>query len=81
MAGAFLYIGNISVFFRLMAMALIGITMTWMTSCQEGKPRIQNGYLELAKQHPDRMVVVDGTPDPKVVSDTIWEHLKAKGLV
>lgn len=42
---------------------------------------IQNGYLELAKQHPDRMVVVDGTPDPKVVSDTIWEHLKAKGLV
>ena len=45
MAGAFLYIGNISVFFRLMAMALIGITMTWMTSCQEGKPRIQNGYL------------------------------------
>ncbi|MCQ2956106.1 MAG: dTMP kinase [Opitutales bacterium] len=42
---------------------------------------IQNGYLELAKKYPDRMVVVDGTPDPKVVSDTIWGHLKAKGLV
>lgn len=46
MAGAFLYIGNIFVFFRLMAMALIGITMTWMTSCKEGKSRIPNGYLE-----------------------------------
>jgi hypothetical protein len=26
-------------------------------------------------------MVVDGTPEPKVVSDTIWEYLKARGLV
>ena len=37
---------------------------------------VRNGYLELARQEPDRFVVVDASADPSNVRDQIFEQLE-----
>jgi dTMP kinase len=37
---------------------------------------VRNGYLELARQEPDRFVVVDASADPLNVRDQIFEQLE-----
>jgi dTMP kinase len=37
---------------------------------------VRNGYLELARQEPDRFVVVNASLDPAKVSEQILEHLE-----
>ncbi len=37
---------------------------------------VRNGYLELARQEPDRFVVVNASLDPSNVSEQILEHLE-----
>jgi len=37
--------------------------------------RVREGYLELARQEPRRIVAVDATLPPQQVTDLLWEHL------
>jgi dTMP kinase len=40
--------------------------------------RVADGYLELAAAHPDRIVVIDGTPTPTAVAATVRAALEAR---
>ena len=37
---------------------------------------VREGFLSIAKQSPDRFIVVDGTLLPETVSNIIWNHFK-----
>jgi dTMP kinase len=38
--------------------------------------RVRNGFLELARSFPGRIVVVDGMQHPRQVAAQIWEHVR-----
>lgn len=40
--------------------------------------RVRRGFLEIARQEPDRVVVVDGSPPPDEVTERIVEQLAAR---
>ncbi len=46
----------------------------------EFQERLRNGYLELAKRHPERIFLLDGTKDPHVVHKEIVRVLHKKKL-
>ncbi len=39
--------------------------------------RVRRGFLELARQEPERIIVLDGTQPPGEVTRIAWEHLEA----
>ncbi|MEY3775776.1 MAG: hypothetical protein RLZZ129_2556 [Verrucomicrobiota bacterium] len=39
---------------------------------------VREGYLLLAKNMPERVILVDGTRTPAQVSQTIWEHVQVR---
>ena len=40
--------------------------------------KVREGYLLLAKNMPERVILVDGTHSTEVVAQTIWEHVKVR---
>ena len=39
---------------------------------------LRRGFLEIAKDHPDRCVVMDASQDPNEMADRIFEHINAR---
>jgi dTMP kinase len=40
--------------------------------------KVREGYLLLAKNMPDRVILVDGTHSTAAIAQTIWEHVKIR---
>ena len=40
--------------------------------------KVRDGYLLLAKNMPDRVILVDGTHTTAAIAQTIWEHVKIR---
>ena len=40
--------------------------------------KVREGYLLLAKNMPDRVILVDGTKSVAQVAKTIWEHIEVR---
>jgi dTMP kinase len=40
--------------------------------------RVREGYLELARQEPERILVIDAQGSPEAVHERIWRELRAR---
>ncbi|HEY7676676.1 MAG TPA: dTMP kinase [Candidatus Methylomirabilis sp.] len=40
--------------------------------------RVRDGYLALARAHPDRFLVVDAAQDPATIAASLWPHVEAR---